>query len=293
MTWEFNNSYMLFGGTPNTMWCSPFGNFSQFFNPIARMINPFGSLFNFNPMSTMSNSFVNIFNNPMSIFSGGFSNPFGANQFGGSLFTPISPPMFMGGNSFGMNQFTPMSAPTPPIFNPQIPGFGQGLMGGNMFNMLNNIGSGAGQQLLNYANQFVGKTQNEMRGIMKGAGYAFHTNLWCADFVSYISGNAVGEANLPAWYKQCNRSSCVSIDKAARQNGAIVADCSNGFANIANVKPGDFIIFDWKNRPGDTNHIGFVERISGNTVYTLEGNAGGKVSRKTRSLSEVHSFIRI
>ena len=35
---------------------------------------------------------------------------------------------------------------------------------------------------------------------------------------------------------------------------------------------GDLIFFDWQN-DNDPDHIGIVERVDNNTVYTIEGNS--------------------
>lgn len=37
-------------------------------------------------------------------------------------------------------------------------------------------------------------------------------------------------------------------------------------------KAGDIIFFDWENN-GYVNHVGIVEKVIGNTIYTIEGNS--------------------
>lgn len=54
---------------------------------------------------------------------------------------------------------------------------------------------------------------------------------------------------------------------------------------------GDLIFFDWKDeqsgrRDGEADHIGIVERVSGDTVYTIEGNAGREVQRREYDLED-------
>ena len=39
---------------------------------------------------------------------------------------------------------------------------------------------------------------------MRNAGYQFDDGAWCADFVSYIASQTIGEDNLADWYKNCN-----------------------------------------------------------------------------------------
>lgn len=50
-------------------------------------------------------------------------------------------------------------------------------------------------------------------------------------------------------------------------------------------RPGDIVIFDWHgHQSGWADHIGIVEKLSGNTLHTIEGNVGGaprSVARRT------------
>lgn len=53
-------------------------------------------------------------------------------------------------------------------------------------------------------------------------------------------------------------------------------------------QPGDYIYFRWKNAAEKTNvsHVGIVSDVKGDTVYTWEGNSGGKVAAHTYDLSD-------
>jgi len=46
-------------------------------------------------------------------------------------------------------------------------------------------------------------------------------------------------------------------------------------------KPGDLVLFDWNG--GDLDHIGLVIAVNGNSITTIEGNEGDKVSQCQRS----------
>lgn len=68
---------------------------------------------------------------------------------------------------------------------------------------------------------------------------------------------------------------------------------------LSNKTPqvGSIFIMDYGNGNG---HTGFVERIEGNYVHTIEGNTngagsrtGGIVMRQKRSLSQIRAFIHI
>ena len=65
------------------------------------------------------------------------------------------------------------------------------------------------------------------------------------------------------------------------------------------AKPGDLVLFDWD---GDSvpDHIGFVERLEGNQLVTIEGNTsdadysnGGYVLRRYRHSSTVQAIVQI
>ena len=47
--------------------------------------------------------------------------------------------------------------------------------------------------------------------------------------------------------------------------------------------PGDYIFFNWDG--GTADHVGVVLSVQGGTVFTLEGNSGGKVAVRSYDLS--------
>lgn len=50
----------------------------------------------------------------------------------------------------------------------------------------------------------------------------------------------------------------------------------------SNPKPGDQIFFGYS---GSFQHTGLVEKVDGNTIYTIEGNADNEVKRRSYSLN--------
>jgi len=63
------------------------------------------------------------------------------------------------------------------------------------------------------------------------------------------------------------------------------------------VQPGDIFIMDFGSGSG---HTGFVEKISGGLIYTIEGNTnddgsreGYEVARRTREISSIKGFIQL
>ena len=64
-------------------------------------------------------------------------------------------------------------------------------------------------------------------------------------------------------------------------------------------KAGDVLIFDFSGNHTRNQHTGIVEKISGTSIITIEGNTsvssndnGGAVMRRTRSVTQVTGYIR-
>ena len=157
----------------------------------------------------------------------------------------------------------------------------------------------AGEDLIEYAEQYEGILQDEMGRIMNEKGYRFDRNLWCADFVSFALGNAYGEENLQDWYRNCkNRAYCPTVLNAARDAGAVISERTTprGPLDTSNVKPGDICIFNWERDDSRVDHIGIVISVNDDgTISTIEGNTGGKggsaVRKHKRDLSLISAFI--
>ena len=43
---------------------------------------------------------------------------------------------------------------------------------------------------------------------------------------------------------------------------------------------GDLVFFDWEN-DGSVDHVGIVESVVDGNIYTVEGNSGDKVARRS------------
>lgn len=144
-----------------------------------------------------------------------------------------------------------------------------------------------GQSIIDLAMSFEGKTQAEMREIMRNAGYQFDDGAWCADFVSFIAGQTIGEENLPDWYKNCNRAYCPDILANAKANGATVS--------VSEAQPGDAILFDWDG-DGTADHIGYVVSVNDDgTVNTIEGNttSNSQVASRKRNPGDIMTCVKL
>ena len=110
-----------------------------------------------------------------------------------------------------------------------------------------------------------------------GKEYGVNGTAWCCQFVWWVFKHA-GAAAL--FYGGKKTAYCPTLMQYYKDKGQIVKK---------DFKPGDIIFFDF-NGNGQPDHVGIVERVVGNSVYTIEGNTavvndtnGGQVMRRTRS----------
>ena len=115
-------------------------------------------------------------------------------------------------------------------------------------------------------------------------GYAVQYNdQWCDTFVSamFVKLNAVDLLG----GTECGVEEHVKIFK---NKGIWIED------GTITPKPGDIIVFNWgqSTQPNDgySDHIGFVEKVKGSTITTIEGNYKDSVTRRTLAVG--HGNIR-
>lgn len=53
-----------------------------------------------------------------------------------------------------------------------------------------------------------------------------------------------------------------------------------------NPKSGDIIFFDWE-QDGTSDHVGIVEKVENNIIYTIEGNSNDKCKRNTYAINSI------
>ena len=145
------------------------------------------------------------------------------------------------------------------------------------------------QRIVDTCKKYMGKGVAEMRQLMQSVGVKFHNRVWCADGGRFFIEQAFGgRENLPEWYKKCWYPSCGRVLDAAKKAGKVVPK--------SQAKPGMIALLDW-NGDGKPQHFSIVEKIEGNTVYTLEANQTIKgkngAYRRTRKLSQVCAFIDV
>ena len=88
---------------------------------------------------------------------------------------------------------------------------------------------------------------------------------WCAAFVT-VMADLAGAASYIG--RECGVQRYIQLFK---RKGI--------WQGLVKPKPGDLIVFDWA-KDGWSDHIGIVERFSGVTVTTIEGNSSRCVARR-------------
>ena len=123
-----------------------------------------------------------------------------------------------------------------------------------------------------------------------GPGYA-----WCAAFVYWCTQKActINGATNPLK----KTGGVQAMFKAATGKGLQKIDSGVKFLTAEDVRPGDIFIMIFK---GGLGHTGFIEKVSGTDIFTVEGNtdpAGGRegvgVYRKRRKISAIKGLIRL
>lgn len=114
------------------------------------------------------------------------------------------------------------------------------------------------------------------------------TDSWCAATIStaFIVANAVDliggtECGVDRMIETCFKPKGIWIE-----DGTITP------------QPGDIITFNWdqsyQQNNGFADHIGIVEYVEGGVIHTIEGNAGGRVQRRTYPIADgnIRGFAR-
>lgn len=130
---------------------------------------------------------------------------------------------------------------------------------------------------------------------------------WCAAFVAWVSNNTQynGQSLYPGVIRFKSASAAAYmryfIDRKEANTKFYYNDSCSKY-NSKNggkytPKPGDLIFFDWQRSwdgdfediqigNGVIDHIGIVERVEGNVVYTIEGNSSDKVRNRHYTFSD-------
>ncbi|MDR0380881.1 MAG: S-layer homology domain-containing protein [Oscillospiraceae bacterium] len=147
------------------------------------------------------------------------------------------------------------------------------------------------------ATNAVARAQTQISKTLAGGGYGKwygnkynggreYTSDWCAVFVVWCyDGTSLfdfGGYNLAS--------------SSALKDGLVNNNKGQLYAPPSSYKPkaGDIIVFDWGPNKG-IDHVGIVESSDASTVYTIEGNSSGVVSRRSysRADKEIWGYVSL
>ena len=118
---------------------------------------------------------------------------------------------------------------------------------------------------------------NDYTTYCKDMGYNYRIE-WCACFVSWLA-------------KKLNITDIIPVDMSC--NSQISKFKALGVWHTdRNFQSGDIIYYDW-DISGDADHVGIIEKVSGNTLTVIEGNNGNYPNDRVRrrEISSASSLI--
>lgn len=116
----------------------------------------------------------------------------------------------------------------------------------------------------------VALTQEGNSGETYWSWYGFDSEVeWCACFVSWVA-------------EQCGYLDSGAVPKFSLCSDGVEWFSARGQFEDGSYVPvvGDIIFFDWE-EDGSVDHVGIVENVINGVVYTIEGNSGNAVKRRS------------
>lgn len=127
----------------------------------------------------------------------------------------------------------------------------------------------------------------EVKRYLKSVGLA-EGSAWCMAFVYWCVDIAAKRLNLT---NPLVKTAGVLYQWNHNQTCRLIPNRSSG------IQPGDIFIMDFG---GGTGHTGFVEKVEGSIVHTIEGNTndegsreGYEVARRQRTITAMKGFIQL
>ena len=112
---------------------------------------------------------------------------------------------------------------------------------------------------------------------------------WCAVFVAWCANKTFGNNKRIPKNALAHGIQQDIVTKGGKWilNGSFAKTAESA----KKCKPGDIFTID-PNHNGRADHVGIIEKVSGTTLYTIEGNHSDKVSATTRNISEIFRVAR-
>lgn len=113
-----------------------------------------------------------------------------------------------------------------------------------------------------------------------GTNFSLSSTPYCAIFITYH----LRTNDVPTWVCP-NFAGCTTVNREF-----LIPTKFGKSPSSYTPKPADLIFFNWNGqRNGTFHHVGFVEKVVGNTVYTVEGNStNSTVRHKSYSINSTY-----
>jgi len=136
------------------------------------------------------------------------------------------------------------------------------------------------EKFIKVAQSQIGYKEGKNNDTKYGKWYGMNFNPWCAMFVSWCANQAgmLGK-QIPKF------ASCPTGYKWFNNKKLIVKTPKRGYLGFVMRKKKDGTL--------NADHVFIVEKVSGNTITTIEGNLSDKVCRNTRKNSTLLHFAKI
>ena len=105
-----------------------------------------------------------------------------------------------------------------------------------------------------------------------------YSSAWCAAFATEVLIEALGAADAKKVAPMS--ANCDNMIRHAKEMGCWVEN------DAYKPKKGEMVLYDWQDTgygddKGGADHVGIVEKVSGNTITVIEGNYSDMVKRRT------------
>lgn len=133
--------------------------------------------------------------------------------------------------------------------------------------------------ILSVAKVYLGYKEGYNNDNIFGDWYGMPNQPWCAMFVSYCMSKAGVSQNVVKKFASCTTGWNWFANRGETRNKDFVP------------QRGDIIFFDWD--PEEENgidHVGIVDRVENNTVYTVEGNNNDQVNEYSYPLGSTNIY---
>lgn len=100
---------------------------------------------------------------------------------------------------------------------------------------------------------------------------------WYNDNVDRIGDGAWCDMSVTMWGSKSGNASVVGRFAYTVWHAQWFQSRRQWHSGASGIQAGDVVFFDWggSRRIGNIDHVGLVERVSGGTIYTIEGNTSG------------------